>query len=83
MGGDEFCVLITKIDDDPAMLRKRLVEAFRCFNETQHRPYHLSASIGLVQELATDSTTVDKLLARADELMYEEKKARPGARLTN
>jgi diguanylate cyclase (GGDEF)-like protein len=83
MGGDEFCVLITEHEDDPAMLRKRLVAAFGCFNETANRPYHLSASIGIVQELATDSTTIDALLARADELMYREKKATPGARLTN
>jgi diguanylate cyclase (GGDEF)-like protein len=83
MGGDEFCVLIAEPEDDPAMLRKRLVEAFRCFNQTGNRPYHLSASIGVVQRPATGSTTVDELLARADELMYREKKARPDARLMN
>ncbi len=83
MGGDEFCVLLTEPGDDPATLRRRLAEAFRCFNDTDNRPYRLSASIGIVQEPATDATTVDELLARADELMYQEKKARPGARLGN
>jgi len=86
MGGDEFCVLLTEPEDDPAMLRQRLVEAFRRLNDsndTGNRPYRLSASIGIVQGSATDATSVDALLARADELMYEEKKARPGARLRN
>jgi diguanylate cyclase (GGDEF)-like protein len=32
MGGDEFCVLVTKPTGDTAILKRRLVEAFRCFN---------------------------------------------------
>jgi diguanylate cyclase (GGDEF)-like protein len=81
LGGDEFCVLITQHDSDPALLRKRLVEAFSRFNETGQRTYHLSASIGLMRAPATDSSTVDELLARADELMYAEKRGRPGLRI--
>jgi diguanylate cyclase (GGDEF)-like protein len=83
MGGDEFCVLVINPKDGPAMLRLRLVEAFRHFNATDTRPYQLSASIGIVAGVADDSTTVDELLARADELMYREKRSRPGARLTD
>jgi GGDEF domain-containing protein len=41
----------------------------------------LSASIGLVQAPASDVASVDELLARADELMYAEKKAGINARL--
>jgi hypothetical protein len=41
----------------------------------------LSASIGLVQASTVDCLTVDELLARADELMYEDKKSRAGSRL--
>jgi diguanylate cyclase (GGDEF)-like protein len=81
MGGDEFCVLLTEAADDPAMLRKRLLEAFRCVNDASTRPYRLSAGIGIVGGPASDATSVDELLARADELMYQEKKATPGARL--
>ncbi|OBH05667.1 diguanylate cyclase [Mycobacterium sp. E2699] len=83
MGGDEFCVLLTEPEDDPATLKKRLVEAFRRFNDPGDRPYRLSASIGIVQGPATEAGCVDALLARADELMYQEKKATPGARLRN
>ncbi|MGB9302748.1 MAG: hypothetical protein WCB92_03445 [Mycobacterium sp.] len=46
----------------------------RCFNESNNRPYRLSVSIGLVVAPAAEAATVDTLLARADELMYAEKK---------
>ena len=83
MGGDEFCLMVTEPEDPPAMLRKRLVEAFRSFNETKNRPYRLSASIGLIQAPATDSASVDELIARADDLMYEDKKTRLGSPLAD
>ena len=38
----------------------------------------VNSSIGIVQGDGTNSTTLDELLARADELMYREKK--PGRR---
>jgi GGDEF domain-containing protein len=41
----------------------------------------LSASIGLVPAPVADNPGVDELLARADELMYAEKKASPNSRL--
>lgn len=81
MGGDEFCVLVTDPGVDPEMLRARLCDAFEAFNDAMARPYRLSTSIGLVRAPATDYGTVDDLLARADELMYEEKKSRPDSRL--
>ncbi len=81
IGGDEFCVIVTESDNQPAMLKERLGEAFRIFNETSDRPFRLSASIGLVDAPAGDAAGVDELLARADELMYAEKKASPYSRL--
>lgn len=48
---------------------------FRSFNEKRNRPYRLSASIGLVQVPVAEHATVDDLLARADELMYAEKRS--------
>ncbi|MDP7702145.1 MULTISPECIES: sensor domain-containing diguanylate cyclase [unclassified Mycobacterium] len=81
IGGDEFLVLTTENEGDPVRLKERLVEAFQRFNQTGERPYRLSASIGLVQAPAADTASVDELLARADELMYAEKKASIKARL--
>jgi diguanylate cyclase (GGDEF)-like protein len=83
LGGDEFCVLITEHGTDPTLLRERLVEGFNRFNETGQRPYRLSASIGLMRAPATDSRTVEDLLARADELMYAEKRGRPALRIAD
>ncbi|MET0897738.1 MAG: sensor domain-containing diguanylate cyclase [Mycobacterium sp.] len=76
LGGDEFCVLVTDPEADPGTLRLRLLEALRDFNDTQDRPYTISASIGLTQIPSTDTTTIDELLALADGLMYEQKRAR-------
>lgn len=81
IGGDEFLVLTIENDGGPGRLKERLVEAFNAFNQTNRRPYRLSASIGLVQAPAADTASVDELLARADKLMYAEKKAGVNARL--
>lgn len=80
MGGDEFCVMVSETDSQTAPLKERLEAAFRTFNETNDRPYRLSASIGLARASASGTATVDELLARADELMYVEKKASPNSR---
>ncbi len=82
IGGDEFCVLITEPDGDPAGLKDRLSEAFRVFNESKDRPYVMSASVGLA---GTDAGgySLDALLVRADELMYVEKRTTPDTRMTD
>jgi diguanylate cyclase (GGDEF)-like protein len=82
VGGDEFCAFVIDPDCDATRLRERICEGFDTFNKTSDRPYQLSASIGLVQVPVhgADSETVDELLARADELMYEEKKGKPNSR---
>lgn len=76
LGGDEFCVLSTDSGGDPTILRDRIYAAVRQFNETHDRPYQLSVSIGLAHGWPADPRTLDKLLAYADELMYEEKRTK-------
>lgn len=76
IGGDEFCVLVTESSGDRTTLRRRLCEAFDSFNESQHRPYVLSASIGLVEFHGSDIRSLDEIIACADKAMYEEKKAK-------
>ncbi len=75
-GGDEFCAFVTEFEGSAVTLKSRLLDAFRRFNDTGRRPYRLAASIGVVEVPHTDSSTLDELLARADELMYVEKRAR-------
>ncbi len=77
LGGDEFCVLSTEPEGDPMVLKTRILEAFRCFNETQNRPYQLSASVGMVLAPPEGAESLEELLTRADGLMYEEKNAKP------
>ncbi len=79
MGGDEFCVLVCEPEGLP-VLRRRILDAFQTFNDTHDRIYRLSASIGLLHVWPADTGTLEELLARADELMYEEKRAEPGQR---
>ncbi len=75
MGGDEFCVLASDRDGKPSTLKERILEAFEAFNETHDRRYRLSASIGLLRIWPGDTGTLDEFVARADELMYREKRA--------
>lgn len=75
-GGDEFCALVSEFDDGAAALELRLREAFRRFNDRAARPYRLAASIGVVHVPHTDTSSLDELLARADEAMYAEKRAK-------
>jgi len=80
LGGDEFCVLCTEPEGDSTGLKERILDGFRRFNATHDRPYNVEASVGLVDRWPADSGTLDDLLASADELMYQEKKAKPGSR---
>lgn len=80
MGGDEFCVLVCDPEGDLPVLRKRIFDAFQTFNDTQDRVYQLSASAGLLHVWPADTCTLEQLLARADRLMYEDKRAEPGWR---
>jgi diguanylate cyclase (GGDEF)-like protein len=81
IGGDEFCILALDGTLDGADMRARLLHALDDFNRRTPASYRLSASIGVVDVNVEDGATLDELLARADELMYAEKKSRSGARI--
>lgn len=80
-GGDEFCVLVPESADDPAVLRARIFDAFEHFNQTGARRYRLSASIGVIAVPPSEEAPLDELLARADELMYADKRGKPAAEI--
>lgn len=80
MGGDEFCVLVTEPEGDQVRLRERMLEGLQDVNDTGERPYQLAASIGLVQAWPGGKGQLDALLTQADELMYEDKRARRAER---
>jgi diguanylate cyclase (GGDEF)-like protein len=81
IGGDEFVVLETS--DEKANTESsisRLMENIRRHNAEKLRAYDLSLSIGLVRGGLNNYPTVEALLMRGDELMYEEKRSKRRAR---
>ena len=75
MGGDEFTVLITEphgptIDKTVA---QHIHDNLRIFNEKAEKGYRLSVSMGMAHYDPERPCSLEDLLARADELMYEHK----------
>jgi diguanylate cyclase (GGDEF)-like protein len=79
IGGDEFVGLAVNASEaGVASLRTRLEAALREIKIQKHLPYDLTFSVGLIYTIADDHITMEELLARADALMYEEKRAKKG-----
>ncbi len=77
MGGDEFVVLaMENAGADAELWTARLQENLRARNARADRSYLLSLSIGIVYYDPDAPRELDDLLARADRLMYEEKRAK-------
>jgi diguanylate cyclase (GGDEF)-like protein len=77
IGGDEFVVLAVKNTDvngeiPTTRLQKNLDE----HNAKGSRGYQLSISVGTTQFDPEQPLSVDELLARADALMYEQKRGK-------
>ncbi|MDH4164661.1 MAG: GGDEF domain-containing protein [Nitrospirota bacterium] len=78
IGGDEFAVsMIENIDIDPARLGLRLQDILKIYNSQGTRPYTLSLSIGMTRQDPRQESSIEDILRRADENMYEQKRARP------
>jgi diguanylate cyclase (GGDEF)-like protein len=77
MGGDEFVVLaMENAGADAELWTARLQENLRARNARSDRRYLLSLSIGIAYYDPDAPRDLDDLLARADRLMYEEKRAK-------
>ena len=77
IGGDEFTVLAIESDDTSVgMLRMRLEKNLIAFADRSGRPYDISLSIGVATYDPLLSESLDKVLSRADDLMYRQKQAR-------
>jgi diguanylate cyclase (GGDEF)-like protein len=77
MGGDEFAVLALETSPLAAdALVDRLRRHVADRNSRGHRPYALSFSVGSTRHAAGTPCLLDELLARADGLMYEQKRRR-------
>jgi len=74
-GGDEFAVLaFGSTDENPEVFITRLRDNIKTFNERGTLDYNISLSVGIVRYDPEKHSSLDELMARADQLMYEEKR---------
>lgn len=75
IGGDEFAVLALGASKEyPDALEQRLQHCIDVHNARKRKSYDISMSIGLAYYDPEKPSTIDELMSRADELMYEQKK---------
>jgi diguanylate cyclase (GGDEF)-like protein/PAS domain S-box-containing protein len=79
IGGDEFAVLAVETEEtNAAIITTRLLDSLKNYNSERKRDYNLSVSIGISRYDPGYPCSIDKLLARADKLMYKfKRKNRP------
>ena len=80
LGGDEFAVLMTNASDQELQAALgRLKESIDRHNLEQQRGYDILYSVGTAEFDAARHSGVADLMAQADTLMYEDKRARHAA----
>jgi diguanylate cyclase (GGDEF)-like protein len=77
IGGDEFAVCIMEDDTSTAeVITKRLEKNIRMANTSRTAPYELSLSAGIARFDPDSGYSFEQMLAQADALMYEKKRAK-------
>jgi two-component system, cell cycle response regulator len=77
LGGDEFVVLaVGTSESSEAALRAHLKQKVETVNSQPNRKYPFSFSIGIVPCCANTHSSIEDLLAKADALMYQDKKSK-------
>ncbi len=80
LGGDEYGVLVIDAFDRAAEIcTARLQENLRSYNAQQQGGYLLSLSVGLAHCDAQNTSSVEELLAAADQRMYQQKRSNQAA----
>ena len=75
LGGDEFVALLS-VTNDYEMVVHRIQKSLEVGNRDGHRQYSLEASIGVAVITANDDESLESIMQRADESMYEQKRGR-------
>jgi len=79
IGGDEFAVLaVETAQKNRDLLLKRLDSHIGLHNQQEGKLYQLSVSIGVADYDPQTPCSIYDLIGRADELMYEKKRAKKG-----
>ena len=77
MGGDEFAVLgIAAQKRDIGIFESRLQQQVDIHNAYENREYTISLSVGIAWSDPENRYTIDELMSRADQLMYEQKRSK-------
>jgi diguanylate cyclase (GGDEF)-like protein len=74
LGGDEFGVVVQGNQADLAPALKRLEQAVEEANNSSDRLYQISFSIGAITAELQSEESLEELVNKADELMYENKR---------
>ena len=75
IGGDEFAVLVLDAaEETQEAVTERLRNALEARNRNKGRKYALSLSMGIAHYDPENPSSLDELMAKADFLMYEEKR---------
>ena len=76
LGGDEFAIAV--VDDSPdshlEILLQRLARSVEAWNAKADRLYALSFSIGVARRTASEDISIETLMQRADQQLYEQKR---------
>jgi diguanylate cyclase (GGDEF)-like protein/PAS domain S-box-containing protein len=82
IGGDEFAILTVETEDaDIEAINTRLQGNIKDHQGQGHGSFTLSMSVGITRYDPEHPCSIDELLAKADKLMYEQKRDRKGPSL--
>ena len=77
IGGDEFAgVMNCEGEEYAEKLKEQIYGSFDLYNKTSSKEYNVTVSFGAVVIKATRGMTLEEILVRADEKLYEAKKLR-------
>ena len=77
IGGDEFAgVMNCEGEEYAEKLKEQIYGSFDLYNKTSSKEYNVTVSFGAVVIKATRGMTLEEILVKADEKLYEAKKLR-------
>ncbi len=79
-GGDEFLLLLRCKTEVAERIMRTINERIAAFNAAGKAPYILSISHGITELSAASTESVEVIVSRADQLMYQNKMAKRGGK---